>query len=268
VDPEWTPTHVHAAGLRLRVARTGEGRPLLLINGIGANLEMLRPIVRWLGGREVVAFDLPGAGGSQRPSHPLGMGAIARVVESLLDTLGLGEVDVLGYSFGGGVAQELAYRAPDRVRRLVLCATTPGLGGLPPRPFPALLLASPARYYHAGLLRAIVPRIAGGRTARDPGGQLGAQAAARLSRPPDPLGYAYQLYAAAAWTSLPWLHRVAQRTLIVAGDDDPVIPVSNARLMAWRMPDARTLVVEGAGHLLLLDQPETVVPRIQAFLDE
>ena len=113
---------------------------------------------------------------------------------SLLDELGLGAVDVLGYSFGGGLAQELARRAPERVRRLILCATAPGLGGVPPWPYPALLLASPARYYHPWAFRFEVPRIAGGRTRREPA-LLERQASARLGHPPDPLGYAFQLYA-------------------------------------------------------------------------
>jgi pimeloyl-ACP methyl ester carboxylesterase len=83
---------------------------------------------------------------------------------ALLDTLGLERVDVLGYSFGGGLAQELAYRAPERVRRLVLCATAPGLGGVPPKPMAALMLATPARYYHPRLLELSLAHIAGGRT--------------------------------------------------------------------------------------------------------
>lgn len=69
-----------------------------------------------------------------------------------------GSSDVLGYSFGGALAQELARRAPERVRRLVLCATAPGLGGSPPRPLAALMLATPARYYHPRLL-ALTVRI-------------------------------------------------------------------------------------------------------------
>ena len=264
--PDWTVRHVAAAGLQIRVARRGAGRPLLLITGIGANLEMWLPFERLVRGRELIAFDAPGAGGSERPRGPMGMAGLARVVLALLDALELDEVDVLGYSFGGGLAQELARRASQRVRRLILCATSPGLGGVPPHPHPALLLASPARFYDAGRLRTILPLVAGGRTAREPR-LLTGEAVAGLARPPNPLGYLFQLYAAAGWSSLPWLHRVAQRTLIIAGDSDPLIPVANARMMAWRMPDARVLVVEGAGHLLLFDQPETVVEEIHAFLD-
>jgi poly(3-hydroxyalkanoate) depolymerase len=258
---------VHAGGLRLRVARQGAGRPLLLITGIGANLDMWAPFAKLVTDRELVAFDPPGAGLSQRPRVPLRMRQLAGVVCAMLDELELDRVDVLGYSLGGGVAQELAHRAPDRVRRLVLCATAPGLGGVPPRPLAALALATPARYYSPRLLALTVPVIAGGRTARDPS-SLSAHAGERLAHPPDLLGYAYQLYAAAGWSSLPWLHRVTQPALVVAGDDDPSVPVLNARLLARRLPNARLHVVKGGGHLFLLDEPHSAVPQITGFLDE
>lgn len=260
--------YVEAGGLRLRVARReGSGPPLLLITGIGANLDMWAPFTRLTGGRRLAAFDPPGAGMSQRPHHPLRMHDLARIVRQLLDALDLDRVDVLGYSFGGALAQELARRAPERVRRLVLCATGPGLGGLPPKPLAALMLATPARYYHPRLLALTLPHIAGGRTARDPSA-IREQAGARLQRPPDPLGYAYQLYAVAGWSSLPWLHRVRHPSLIVAGDADPSVPLRNARILAARLPDARVHVVEGGGHLFLLDEPQAAVGAIGEFLDE
>jgi len=263
----WRDEYVTADGLRLRVGRHGSGPPLLLITGIGAHLDMWAPFAAHAGDRELVAFDPPGAGLSQRPGLPLRMSGLARVVAEMLDVLGLGRVDVLGYSFGGGLAQELAYRAPERVRRLVLCATAPGLGGSPPRPMAALMLASPARYYHPRLLELSIAHIAGGRTAREPGA-LDRQAAERLLHPPSPIGYAYQLYAVAGWSSLPWLHRVPHRTLVVSGEDDPAVPVRNGRLLAHRLPDARLHVVPGGGHLFLLDEPENAAPVIRAFLDE
>jgi len=263
---QWDVGFVRAANLQLRVARHGAGRPLLLITGIGAHLGMWAPFAGHAGERELIAFDPPGAGLSQRPGRPLRMRGLATVVRGLLDELGLERVDVLGYSWGGGLAQEFARRAPERVRRLVLCATGPGLGGSPPRPLAALMLATPARYYHPRLLALTVPHIAGGRTAREPG-VLAAHAAERLQRPPDVLGYAFQLYAAAGWSSLPWLHKLPQRTLVVGGDHDPSVPVRNARLLAARIPDARLHVVKGGGHLFLLDEPENVAATIRGFLD-
>ncbi len=264
---EWDVSFVRAGGLRLRVGRHGKGNPLLLITGIGAHLDMWLPFARYAGERELIGFDPPGAGLSQRPCLPRRMGGLAGVVQQLLDDLGLDRVDVLGYSWGGGLAQELARRAPDRVRRLVLCATGPGLGGTPPRPLAALMLATPARYYHPRLLALTVPYIAGGRTARERG-VLAAQAADRLRRPPDLLGYAFQLYAVSGWSSLRWLHRLPQPTLVVAGEEDPSVPLGNARALAKRIPNARLHVVKGGGHLFLLDEPENVAGAIRDFLDD
>src|SRR3954447_18519996 len=263
----WATGYVTVAGLRLRVARHGAGRPLLLITGIGAHLDMWAPFARHAGERELIAFDPPGAGLSQRPSRPLRMTGLAGVVTELLDALRLERVDVLGYSFGGGLAQELAHRAPERVRRLVLCATAPGLGGSPPKPLAALMLATPARYYHPRLLELSLAHIAGGRPARAPGFPA-RHAGERLLHPPSLLGYAYQLYAVAGWSSLPWLHGLSQPTLVVSGEKDPSVPLRNGRLLAARLPDARLHVVRGGGHLFLLDEPERVAPAIGAFLDE
>ncbi len=262
----WRTEHVRAAGLELRVARRGRGRPLLLLTGIGANLDMWRPFERLVRRREVIAVDAPGTGLSERPRYPLRMRGLARVVVALLDELEVGQADVLGYSFGGLLALELAHRAPERVRRLILCATAQGLPLIPPSPVPALMLMTPARYYHPRLFKLMIPHIAGGRTRREPE-QLERQAAARLSRPPQLLGYGYQLYAASGWTSLPWLRSVSQPTLILAGDDDPIIPLANPRLMARIMPAAKLRVVPGGGHLFLLDEPETVIDDVHAFLD-
>lgn len=267
-EVDWKPVLVRVKGLRLRLGRSGAGPPLLLITGIGAHIDMWNPFARLVDDRELIAFDAPGTGLSQRPRRPLRMGALAEVVRALLDELELDRVDVLGYSWGGALAQELARRAPERVRRLVLCATGPGLlGGSPPRPLAALMLATPARYYHPRLLALTVPHIAGGRTARDRGA-LARHADERLQWPPDLLGYAYQLYAIAGWSSPPWLGRLACPTLVIGGEDDPSVPLRNARFLAARIPNARLHVVKGGGHLFLLDEPENVAGVIGAFLSE
>jgi poly(3-hydroxyalkanoate) depolymerase len=256
---------VKAGGLRLRVGRSGEGPPLLLITGIGASIGMWAPLTRLLTGRELIAFDAPGCGESPPPRRPLRMRELAGVTRALMDELELERPDVLGYSFGGALAQELAHRSPERIRRLVLCASGPGLGGTPPKPLAALALATPARYYHPRLLALTVPYIAGGRTARDPR-VLASNAEARLQRPPGPLGYAFQLFAAAGWSSLPWLHTITTPALVVAGDDDPSVPMRNAKLLASRLPNAQLHLVEGGGHLFLLDEPESALPAIESFL--
>jgi len=250
----------------LRVARIGQGEPLLLINGLGANLEMWQPLVRELADEhEIIAFDLPGSGRSARPRWPLRMPQLAEVVTDVLDELGYDQLDVLGYSLGGIVAQELTHRAPMRVRRLVLCATTPGLPSMPPNPIVTALMLTPARYWNRQLAELILPVIAGGRTARDPR-ELRAGLDRRLVQPPSAMGYLYQLYALSGWSSHPWIRRVRHPALVIHGERDPVVPLVNARYLAEALPHGRLEVIRGAGHLLLLDEPRSVVPALRAFL--
>jgi poly(3-hydroxyalkanoate) depolymerase len=249
----------------LRVVRRGEGQPLLLINGIGAPAEMWAPLAECLTTRELVAVDLPGVGSSPVSHRPLRIPGLADLVACLLDELRYDRIDVLGYSFGGSVAQELAWRAPDRVGRLVLCASTAGVGSAPPRPLAAMMVMTPLRYESRTLARWIMPALAGGRTRRD-ATVLEATLTHRLANPPSRLGYLQQIYAITGWSSHPWLRRVRHRTLIMHGDQDPLVPVVNARLMAKTMPDARLHVLEGAGHLFLVDEPSSVVGELNGFL--
>ena len=125
---------IRCSGVRLRVHRSGDGAPLLLINGLGASLEMWGPLLAHLPQRDIIAFDLPGAGRSSVPRVPLRMRGIANIVAELMCKLGVGPADVLGCSFGGVVAQELAHRHPTMVNRLILAATSRRLAGVAPEP--------------------------------------------------------------------------------------------------------------------------------------
>jgi poly(3-hydroxyoctanoate) depolymerase len=262
-----TTQMVRAGSHRLRVHRRGEGRPLLLINGIGATLEMWEPLIEELDETEIIAFDMPGCGLSPPSRVPLRMRTLVGLVDDLLRVLGRPSADVLGYSHGGLVAQELAYRRPERVDRLILCATSPGIPSIPPSPLVAGMMLTPARYYNRAAAEWIVPRIAGGRTRRD-AGVLGVNLDRRLSHAPSTLSYAYQLWATLGWSSHPWLRRIRQRTLVLHGDDDPLVPLVNARYVARTIPDATLEVMAGAGHLLLLDQAVDAAPHITRFLCE
>jgi poly(3-hydroxyoctanoate) depolymerase len=264
-----TPTErtLRIAGMRLLVRESGAGRPLLLLNGVGAHVGMWRPLELALGGDvRLVAFDAPGTGRSQMPLVPLSLEVLARVAEQVLDRLGHEQADVLGYSFGGIVAQHLARRAPGRVRRLVLAATTPGWGGVSGSLRTMLRMWTPLRYYSRPYYERIIGDLAGGR-ARDDPEWLKRHGDERQSHPPHPLGYMWQLAALSVPPgSLPWLHTLTQPTLVLTGDDDPILPVVNSLLLAQRIPRARLQVARGEGHLLLLDPDSAVHPVIRDFL--
>lgn len=259
---------VRVDGHLLRVSVRGKGRPLLLIMGLGGNIEMWGPLEQALNRHDIqtIAYDASGTGDSPTRLVPQRMRGLARQASHLLEALGHPECDVLGVSFGGAVAQELALTDSHRVRRLVLASTMCGLGGVPGNPLSLSLLATPLRYYSPAFLRATA-KILYGPTANDDA-LLRDQINARRARPPTVWGYLGQLIAATGWTSLPRLHRIDAPTLIIAGSADPIVPPVNARLLARRIPSARLELIHGAGHLLLMDLADDCATKIADFLDQ
>jgi poly(3-hydroxyalkanoate) depolymerase len=258
---------VDVDGVRLRTSVRGSGRPLLLITGLGASLDLAEPFERELAARGVqtISFDAPGVGESTPYPLPRRMPGVARTVARMTAALGYDRVDVLGVSLGGVVAQQLAHRSPHLVRRLILAATGPGLGGVPGSPRVLLTLATPRRYYQPDYYRRIAARIYGGLARTDPDALLRGSVA-RFVEPPSLRGYFGQLYAITGWTSLPWLRRLRQPTLVLAGDDDPIVPLVNGRILARRIPRAQLQVVHGGGHLFLLERPAEVAELVAQFL--
>ena len=90
--------------------------------------------------------------------------------------------------------------------------------------------------------------------------------AQRRAKPPPPLGYLNQLAAAGRWSGIPRARRISCPTLVLAGDDDRLVPLVNARVLTSLIPNAELVVIRGAGHLFLIDQTADVVPLISAFM--
>ena len=238
--------------------------PLLLINGIGASLELLDPFVAELAPAiEVIRFDPPGVGGSAPSALPYRFGGLCRLIAGLLDELGHDQVDVLGISWGGGVAQHFAAFQRVRCRRLVLVATATGALMVPARPSVLAHMVTPQRYLNRGYLERVAGDIYGGSARADPARIAAAMHDGNRVGPPG--GYLYQLTAGAGWTSVPFLPWLRQPTLILSGDDDPLIPLANARLMHLLIPKSRLHVYRG-GHLGLVTEAATLAPLVDAFL--
>jgi poly(3-hydroxyalkanoate) depolymerase len=240
--------------------------PLLLLNGIGASLEVLQPFVDALHPRRtVVRFDVPGVGGSPRPVVPYVLATFSPVVARLLDQLGhLDPVDVLGFSWGGGLAQHFAVQHRRRVRRLVLAATGTGALMVPAHPAVLARMLTPRRHRDPGYARSIAGELYGGTMRNDP--ERAARALHAHSRLGPRRGYYFQLAAGAGWSSLPFLRLIRQPTLVVAGDDDPIIPAVNARMMARLIPDAQLHLYSG-GHLAMITEAGELAPVVERFLD-
>lgn len=257
---------VPVCGLRIRVRiRRGTGTPLVLCNGIGAGLEVLYPVIAALDpATTVVSFDVPGTGGSPPSPVPYGIPALACALGRLLTAIGFGgAVDVLGLSWGGALAQQFALQHPRRCRRLVLVATGTGALMIPGHPRVLSKMLTPKRFTDTGHAAAIAGDLYGGTARR--GGDEVARIFGTQRHPGSRVGYLHQLLAGALWTSLPALPLIRQRTLILTGADDPIIPVVNARIMNALLPHA-TLHLHPGGHIDILTHAPALVPVITAFL--
>jgi poly(3-hydroxyalkanoate) depolymerase len=265
---------IWVCGQEMRVSiRWGEGIPLLLCNGIGASLEVLDPFVEQLPPEiTVVRFDVPGTGGSPDSPLPYRFPYLASVLGRMLEksgvvggTSGQSHVDVLGLSWGGGLAQQFAFQNPRRCRRLILVSTATGCLMVPGKPSVLMKMMTPRRFMDHRYAALVAPELYGGAARRDPA--LIKHVFDRQLMSGTWLGYLNQLLAGAGWTSIFALPLIRQPTLIIAGSDDPIIPLVNARIMHRLLPHS-TLHVHDGGHVELIASAAEQAHVVEAFLGQ
>lgn len=254
-------------GLRLQIRVVGDpdaGPSVLLINGLGAHTRMWSVLEEAFGPGQLIEFDVPGSGRSQAPRCPLTMPLLARLATGVLDHLEVDRADVVGYSMGGVIAQQVAIQSPERVRRLVLVTTSVGVGAVPGGMLPLLNLTTPLRYAVPWFYRNTIGSLAGGR-ARTDAEWVREHGELRLGATPSVRGYYLQV-AGLLWTTLGGLRKVDQPTLVIAGGDDPLVPAGNAHLLVSLLPNARGVILPGEGHLMLADRHSRVHALVVGFL--
>jgi poly(3-hydroxyalkanoate) depolymerase len=254
---------VRAGGRSLRVAvwkaeSEPAERPLLFFNGIGANIEAMAPLADWFADRDLVTFDMPGVGGSPSPLIPYTPWSMAWRTTSVLDQFGYEKADVMGVSWGGGMAQHFAFQHPSRTGKLVLAATSAGMVMVPGNISSLSKMASPRRYIDSEYLLKNFQTLYGGDD-NGAGSHVG-----RLT-PPTRRGYLYQLGAMLGWTSAWYLPFLRAKTLILMGDSDNIVPPVNGTILQSLLPNSRLELVKG-GHLFLVSRAREVAPLIRDFL--
>ncbi len=253
-------------GVSLYYELAGAGERLLSISGTGGDLRQKPGVADGLVGQsfEVLSYDQRGLGQSSVPPWPYAMADFADDATALLDTVGWDDCLVIGTSFGGMVAQELAIRHPARVRRLVLACTSAGGAGGASYPLQELVNLSPDegsarrmelldtrwdeawRKDHPEMVALIAERMPAG-TGESPARGLTNQLAARADH--DTSGR---------------LGAIGCPTLVCGGRFDGIAPQANSEFLARKIPGARLEMFDG-GHGFLL-QDAAAIPAIIAFL--
>lgn len=254
-------------GQTLRYALMGPedaDRTLLIFNGIGASLDTVLPFAKHYKRTRIVTFDVPGVGDSPTPLLPYRFTGLSHLIAVALDELGIDKVDVFGVSWGGAAAQQFAYDHPDRSNTLILAATSAGFVMVPGNLKVLSKMATPKRYTDPNYMLEIGPELYGGQL-KYTKAVLEEHAAAL--RGGGQLGYLYQLLAGWGWTSWFWLPKLTLPTLVMMGEDDPIVPPINGRILTSRLPNSK-LVTMPCGHLFILTRPEETAAIVEEFIHD
>ncbi|MEJ2865235.1 alpha/beta fold hydrolase [Actinomycetospora flava] len=258
LDPSTPAVQRHDAGSgTVAYRRVGTGRPVLLLHSAGGANEW-GPLQLGLAGvADLIAPDHPGFGLSDDLPELHTVDDLVYHYLDLLDALGLPQVDVVGLSFGGWVAAELAMHSPERVRRLVLGAAV-GLR-IPEAPIADLFLMTPPQ-----LMRALFHDEA--------------LVSAALSAVPTTEGILATYRDLGALARFGWhpflndpklerrLHRITAPTLVLAAGEDRLVPRAHAERYAARIPDAELRDIPDCGHALHGERPAEVTAAIVEHL--
>src|ERR1700752_2815985 len=261
--------HANVNGIRIAYGVRGSGPPLVLI--MGYRLSSLAWPLDFIDALEerftVVLFDNRGTGGSEKPTFGYEIANMARDLGGLLDHLKIPRAHVLGYSMGGAIAQEFVRQFPDRVSRLVLCATM--FGG------PRATYAPPSVIRVMRELDGLTPEDIARRIWRvtysavylENHRKLAEDQMRREIAAPTPLHAAdLQYQAFAEFDRSGALPKVEAPTLVLTGDLDELISPRNSRLIAGLIPGARLIVIPGCGHRLMWEATDECAALVTEFL--
>jgi pimeloyl-ACP methyl ester carboxylesterase len=254
-------------GVEIYYERAGEGPPVLLIMGLGMTATGWWRTASVLAEEfTVLSFDNRGVGRSGRPPGPYRCEQMAADAIAVLDEAGFPAAHVYGVSLGGMIAQELALRWPERVRALVLAATTPGGSrAVAPDRATQTFFQRRGEMPAEEAVWASVPYNYAARTRASHGDRIAADIVERLRFPIEREPYLAQLAAALSHDTYERLGGVGAPTLVVHGTEDRMVAPGNARLLAARIPGAQLRLWDDTGHLFFTDEPRAD-HAIAAFL--
>ena len=241
------------------------GPPVLCLHGIGGDRTSFADQLGQLGGRRVIAWNMPGYGGSD-PLKQVDFAALSGAVVALLDALGIATVHLVGQSIGGMIAQEVAIRSSDRVASLGLIATTPAFGGRDDS-FRQAFVAARLGPLDAGadmatLAQQAIPTIIGPAASAEMR-QLAIAAMGRI----DETAFRQVVSCLVTFNRRADQHRISQPCCLIAGSHDTNSPARVMAKMADGLANATFHIVDQAGHLVNSESPETVNAILTAFFN-
>jgi pimeloyl-ACP methyl ester carboxylesterase len=258
-----------ATGLELFYRESGEGEPILWIMGLGNDHRGWAYQVPAFRDRfRCITYDNRDSGQSQRADAPYTVADLAEDAVALLDALDIERAHVVGFSMGGGQAQELAIRHPERVNKLVLCSTYTSRDPRGTDIFQSRVLLR-ERLSAEEYQRVTLPWAYTYQDYQRPGFiEATIEAVLNDPYPQDMDAYRRQVEATLSVDTEGRLDQIRALTLLVFGEDDITTPLRFARVLEAGIPNARLVTVPGAGHGLPWSQPDALNDAVRSFLLE
>ncbi|VVN03520.1 Putative aminoacrylate hydrolase RutD [Pseudomonas fluorescens] len=266
---------IEADGVRYAYRQLGSqsGVPVILLQHFRGNMDYWDPALTdgLAKQRPVYLFDNAGVGlsGGETPDS---FEAMADNVAAFARARGLTQVDVLGFSIGGMVAQEVALRHPELVRKLILAGTSPrgGVPGNDPK-VPGIALRETIASQEETAYLFFDPAPSSQQAARD-FWERRHQRSEGLDKLASMKAIAAQGAALGKWNSpgdgtFSQLNQISQPTLVVNGSNDVMVPTQNSFTLQQHIPDARLLIYPSSGHGALFQYADDFVIQANAFLD-
>ena len=259
---------IEANGIGIHYEERGQGDPLLLIMGLGADGSLWEDhVAAWEGRYRCLLMDNRGAGRSDKPAGPYTTRMMAEDAAGLMAALGIERAHVAGISMGGAIAQELALAHPGLVRSLALISTWPRCNAYAATAFRMLekmrAVASPADFAQLLQLWIYAPPFYENTANRD---EL-RQAQVDAAEEPMPLhAFAAQCAACITHDALERLAEIAAPTLITVGERDIFTPPAFAQAIHERVPDSELVTFPGCGHVHHWEDLERFNRTVLGFL--
>jgi len=246
----------------------GSGFPVVFISGLGAGTWAWEPQIPFFSRRyQMISFDNRGAGRSSTPPGPYSIEQMALDSIRLLHSLDIDKTFVVGLSMGGMIAQELALILPHRISGLVLAATHPGgMMRISGSPEVYERLINNNGLSQEEIVEKNIPALFSPKTVSHRPKIIQAYRERQKDIPEQPEhAFAAQQEAIQEFDCSKRLSKIKAPTLVLAGEDDQLIPAENARRMAEHIPDSQVSILPDAGHLIHMEQTQEFNKAIDTF---
>ena len=256
-------SEIDLGDVRIHVEERGQGQPLVLVHGLGTHLGLWKhQTAEFSSHYRLITLDLRGFGRSSKPSAPgsYSVEVLAEDVAGVIRKLGLSEVQLLGASMGGFIAQLIGLEHPELVRSLILCHTGPRMS------IPEDIMAARLASLDATSMPDYGKLVAEQALAPDPDPRVFGWLAEMIGSN-DKRSYRQVLTEGLqGFDMADRVAEIAKPTLVIVGDQDRVIPPEEGRELARRIPGAEVVTIRGVGHIGYAEQPERFNEAVLSFL--